>query len=48
MAGIPHAFVIGVDKTIHYSGHPADPKFEEKLKEAVETSKPQVCVSLSF
>eukprot|EP00983_Pelagomonas_calceolata_P084712 1156410-Pelagomonas_calceolata.AAC.7 len=33
LAGIPHAFVVEADSsTIVYSGHPAKPKFEQKLK----------------
>mmetsp|Transcript_8009 Transcript_8009/g.21335 ORF Transcript_8009/g.21335 Transcript_8009/m.21335 type:complete len:206 (-) Transcript_8009:486-1103(-) len=46
LAGIPHAFVVEADSsTIVYSGHPAKPKFEQKLKEAVEKAqKPQVAI----
>ena len=35
MAGIPHAFVIGADNKVLYSGHPAKPEFEQALKVTV-------------
>ncbi|GAX84376.1 hypothetical protein CEUSTIGMA_g11798.t1 [Chlamydomonas eustigma] len=33
--GIPHAFVIDLEGTIRYSGHPADAQFEKILHQTV-------------
>ncbi len=38
--GIPHAFVINSGGIITYSGHPADPKFENALREAASGPQP--------
>mmetsp|Transcript_39319 Transcript_39319/g.101894 ORF Transcript_39319/g.101894 Transcript_39319/m.101894 type:complete len:304 (+) Transcript_39319:197-1108(+) len=37
--GIPHAFVVGGDGTITYSGHPMDPKFDAAVEAAVRASR---------
>lgn len=38
--GIPHAFVVAGDRTILYSGHPMDPKFDAAVEKAVAEAKP--------
>ena len=38
--GIPHAFVVDKAGTITYSGHPADPKFEQALQASTESQAP--------
>jgi len=38
--GIPHAFVVGADGLIKYSGHPMDPGFGKAVEKAVKDAAP--------
>lgn len=39
--GIPHAFIVGRDGKIAYSGHPAEPSFEQAIDQALSAGQEQ-------